>query len=147
MCKLIYELYDLDGNKLYEGNAIQVSCYVNCEESTIRTAGQKGSKIKKKYRVKRTDRREDPPKQKEPEREMTPVEVMYWALKTFGNTCTMFDPTPYLKDLYESEGLNCRFREVIEPRSTDVTRRGRKPKPNVHYIVEVVNAVRRSPSI
>ena len=137
MRKKIYELYDLEGNKLREGTAIQLSEHLNCEESSIRDASNK-PRFKKKYVIKRTNRREDPPKQKEPEREMTPVEVMYWALKTFGNTCTMFDPTPYLQDLRDTEGLDCRFREVIEPRSTNVTRQGRKKKPDVHYIVEVV---------
>lgn len=147
MRKKIYELYDLEGNKIMEGNAIQLSCYVNCEESSIRTASQMKTRLMKKYRVVGTDRREEANKiNKTTEREMTPVETMYWALKVYGNTCTVFDPSPYFPDLQEKEGLNCTCREVIEPRRTTVSK-GRRPKPEVYWIVEVVNAVRTSPSV
>lgn len=142
----IYELYDLDRQKLTEGNVYQVADYCHCEPSSIREAGKKSS-FMKMYVVKKTDRWEEVNQKKTSEPEMTPVETMVWALKIWGNTITMFDPNPYFPELYEKEGLNCRCRKVIDPVRNDTAGRGRRPKPEVHYIVEVVNAVRTSPSV
>lgn len=149
MRKKIYELYDLEGNKITEGSAIFLADYCHCEESSIREASNKPS-FMKMYVVKRTNRREEVRKAKEsdpsPTYETNPYECLKMHLKMYGNTVVSFDPVPYFPWLLD-EGINCKCHEYQDVDFKDVSRRGRKPKPKYHYLVEVVNARRGSESV
>ena len=141
MRKKIYELYDLEGNKLREGTAIQLSEYLDCEESSVRDASNK-PRFMGMYVVKRTGRREPLPKKKEPEPEPTyetnPYETLKQHLKVYGNAYCPFDPVPYFPWLLD-EGLDCKCHEYQEFSTKKISKKGRKPKPKYYYIVEVVH--------
>lgn len=137
--RLVYELYSLDGEKVFEGNATKCADFVGCEESSIRD--NKGV-IFKKYRCCKTDRLEEICTIKEPEPEPTyetnPYETLKQHLKVYGNAYCPFDPVPYFPWLLD-EGLDCKCHEYQEFSTKKISKKGRKPKPKYYYIVEVVH--------
>ena len=147
MRKKIYELYDLDGNKLREGTAIQLSEYLDCEESSVRDHSNK-PKFLGKYVVKRTDRREPLPKKKEAEPEIdystNPYECLKRHLLIYGNTLVSFNPDKHLQNLL-NEGIQCKVEKRIDRPITEKSIRKNKTKYN--YYVEVIHARPRSTSI
>lgn len=70
--------------------------------------------------------------------ENDPFEYLKYHLNKYGNTVCMFDPVPYLPDLFDI-GLDCRVKEVSEAKRRDGLRtpKARRKKEKVHYIVEV----------
>ena len=147
MRKKIYELYDIDGSFIREGTAIQLSEFVHCEESSIREATNKPS-FMKMYVVKRTDRREPPPKKKNAEPEIdystNPYECLKRHLLVYGNTLVSFNPDKHIQNLL-NEGIQCKVEKRIDRPITEKSIRKNKPKYN--YYVEVIHARPRSTSI
>lgn len=147
----IFELYDLDGNKLTEGNVNELADYVGCEYSTIRDCSTRPYVLFDKYRVVKTDRLEEiyEPKKaetEEPTYESNPYECLKMHLKAYGNAYCPIDPVPYFPWLLD-EGLDCRCHEYQEFSTKKISKRGRPKKPKYYYIVEVVNADRGRKSI
>lgn len=147
----LYEVLDLDYNKVFEGNASQCADFINCDESHIRDCKEQRV-VMRQYRIRRTDRLEPAQEKKKPEPEIdystNPYECMKWHLRVYGDTFVTFNPEPYFPRLKE-EGFDCTYRAVRDyidnPRPK---KRGRKPKPKYFYVVEVVkNADRRSESV
>lgn len=86
------------------------------------------------------------PKSNSADEPETPFDIAVWALKRYGNTSVDFDPLPkLLPDMLEIHGLDCRVKEV--PNWESVKKRGRRPKHNVHWYVEVARAIQTSQSV
>ena len=140
--RIVYDLYDLEGNFIMRENAIKLADYVGCEDSTIRDSASRNHVIGKKYVVKLTGKREDIIEAKKPEPEPTyetnPYETLKQHLKVYGNAYCPFDPVPYFPWLLD-EGLDCKCHEYQEFSTKKISKKGRKPKPKYYYIVEVVH--------
>ena len=140
-----------DGEYLGEGTRAELSLWFNRRVGEISKAVKKGQDVDgyqivpngsiPKYALEK-DNKSKPvykaPKEKETDLQKDHLEFLKWHLNFYGNTSVQFDPVPYIPDLYDA-GINCRVKEIYDdPENHRVTKRGRKPKPKVHYYVEVV---------
>lgn len=149
----IYQLVDKEGNEVMRGTAEELSIKLKCSVITVTNAGRPGAKdsphsdfwLRRKYKVikvgekprKRTCRIKAKPKTEE--KDPTGLEYLKLMLvhRKYDQTICMFDPFPYLPDLYDM-GVNCTAKEVND---CDVMMRlkpvGRRKKSKTHYFVEV----------
>lgn len=152
----IYQLVDKEGNEVMRGTAEELSIKLKCSVVTVTNAGRPGAKdsphsnfwLRKKYKVikvgekprKRTYGNRIKAKPKTEEKDPTGLEYLKLMLvhRRYDQTITMFDPFPYLPDLYEL-GLDCTAREWVSlPERYNLTKQHRNRKPKHEgYIVEV----------
>jgi hypothetical protein len=146
----VYDLVDLDGNVVMTDIASKLADYVGCEEKTIREYCSRGYVLDKRFKVISNGEyekiREIKPSEPEPTYETNPYETLKQHLKAYGNAYCPIDPVPFFPWLLD-EGLDCKCHEYQEFTTSNVSKRGRKPKPKYYYIVEVVNAKGQCKSI
>lgn len=160
----IYQLVDKEGNEVMRGTAEELSIKLKCSVVTVTNAGRPGAKdsthsnfwLRRKYKVikvgekprKRTYGNRIKAKPKVEEKDPTGLEYLKLMLvhRKYDQTICMFDPFPYLPDLYDM-GVNCTAKEVND---CDVMMRlkpvGRRKKSKTHYFVEVKNRWTTKPS-
>jgi len=142
-----------NGKEIFRGTLPEVVARFEINNNDIyrSTVAKKRGRTKlllNKYDVQIVGKWYEPKKEKKKveEEPKTPFEIAVWALKTFGNTSVDFDPYPkLLPDMLEFYGLDCRVKTV--PNFESIKRRGRKPKQNVHWYVEVAHAINPSQSV
>ena len=144
----VYGVYDED-KLVYEGTCDEIAEKYQVGQRSIYTYLHLQTKMLGRYDIKPmgyTKRKETHPELVETVKPK-PVEVdlqkdhlayLVHHLRLCGNTsCSSFDPRVYLDQLKDI-GIECTVKEVPEVTLTTETKRGRKPKPKVHYYVEVV---------
>lgn len=154
----IYKLVDKSGKEVGRGTAFDLAGLIDCSPVTIQNAGRPnvaGSSsdywLKKKYKVYKVGekcRKKPPKKPIVQEKDPTGLEYLKLMLvyRRYDQTVCMFDPFPYLPDLYDM-GVNCTAKEVND---CDVMMRlkpvGRRKKSKTHYFVEVKQRWTTKPS-
>lgn len=141
----------LNGEYLGEGTISELELWLNVSRFDIRKAVKSGENVGKyevkylgkflKYNIMKSYKQADEePEHKEEEDDLLKdnLAMLAYHIKTYGNTSVVFDPVPYLPDLYDM-GYNCRVREVEEIEPIKKNKKGRPAKPKVHYYVEVAN--------
>lgn len=154
----VYKLVDKSGNEVSRGTAVELAGLLDCSPVTIQNAGRPNVAnthsdywLKKKYRVYKVGEKSKKKHIKKPiveEKDPTGLEYLKLMLvhRRYDQTITMFDPFPYLPDLYDM-GVNCTAKEVND---CDVMMRlkpvGRRKKNQKHYYVEVKQRWTTEPS-
>lgn len=146
--KRIFDVFDFEeGTVSFKGTARQVGENLGITEKTVYTYGSKmrhsDSKVKGRYKIIPTNEfvkvNGKPKKEKKVKIEDTDptgfdyLKLMLYDRKEKKTVCS-FNPVPFLPDLYDELGLNCR---VFEKCDRDI--KGINP---YYYIVEVVNGLR-----
>lgn len=141
-----------DGEYLGKGILSELETWLDTPRNEIRKAVSEGKNIgvyEVRYigivskeilnkKIKKAEERGEKPKE-EVDLLSDHLEYLKFHIKRYGNTSTVFDPVPYLPDLYDM-GYNCRVKEIPDlPDLSEDNRLGRPKKKKVHYYVEVVN--------
>ena len=159
----VYQLKDKDGNEVMRGTATELAEKLKCSVVTVTNAGRPSNNdphsdfwLRRKYKVIKVGEKPRKgaygnrikAKPKTEEKDPTGLEYLKLMLvhRKYDQTITMFDPFPYLPDLYDL-GVNCTAKEVND---CDVMMRlkpvGRRKKNKTHYFVEVKNRWTTKPS-
>ena len=141
----LYGVFNLQGEIQYKGICRDVAEKCGIEEHSLYAYITTDKKLNKSYFIRKlkddgiTPTRKIWTAPKKPKKEDENLEYLKYHLMVYGQTiCSSFDPVPYLPKLLDM-GMNCRVREMITPMENGIkSRRGRKKKPDVDYIIEVV---------
>ena len=159
----VYQLLDKEGNEVMMGTANELAEKLKCSVVTVTNAGRPYNNdshsdfwLRRKYKVIKVGEKPRKgaygnrikAKPKVEEKDPTGLEYLKLMLvhRKYDQTITMFDPFPYLPDLYDM-GVNCTAKEVND---CDVMMRlkpvGRRKKCKTHYFVEVKERWTTKPS-
>ena len=108
----IYGLYD-DGYLIFKGTRHQICQYTGISPNGFYEFVRRGMRIKKKYTAVLING-DEPIQEKPVERPKSEeeFEYLYSMLKMNGNTCSSFDPKPYLKKL-RKKGIRVDVRDSV----------------------------------
>ena len=129
------------GKEVMVGSQHKVGKFLNMGRNRLYQYCKSGDLIDGRYNVRSVphvrEAKEKPKPQQKTVREQN-LEYLFTHLRIYGNVASVFDPVPYLPDLFE-RGLDCSVQEIVSStmRCEMAEKRMKNKKKDIFYITEV----------